>query len=155
RTRQMHGEADYAKMWVSLYESFVRHGDIMLGAGYPVMVNGRYIMASSPIPRWDIPNFHQAETLYLFGAGREKRLYAIPPHTTVVPLEFEDVRFHIEDFNGESCHETGYRKAFLDEIFSDDGSKQFLVNDSNFLDKLRQGAPISPFTNPYLQQIRS
>ncbi len=52
RTRQMHGEADYAKMWVSLYEQFVRHGDIMLGAGYPVKVNGRYIMATSPIPRW-------------------------------------------------------------------------------------------------------
>src|SRR6516164_6997588 len=48
KTRQMHGEADYAKMWVSLYESFVQHGDIMLGAGYPVKINGRYIMAPSP-----------------------------------------------------------------------------------------------------------
>lgn len=155
RTRQMHGEADYARMWVSLYESFVRHGDIMLGAGYPVKVNGRYIMAPSPIPRWDIPNLHQAETLYLFGAGREKRLYAVPPHTTVEPLEFDDVRFHIEDFNGQVCFQTGHRKAFLDEIWHDDGSKQFVINDSNFLDKIRLGEPVVPFTNPYIDQIES
>lgn len=153
RTRQMHGEADYAKMWVSLYESFVRHGDIMLGAGYPVKVNGRYIMAPSPIPRWDVPNLHQSETLYLFGAGREKRLYAVPPHTTVEPLEFEDVRFHIEDFNGSVCYQTGHRRAFLDELFFDDGSKQFVVNDSNFLDKLRLGEQVKPFTNPYIDSI--
>ena len=67
RTRQMHGEADYAKMWVSLYESFVRYGDIMLGAGYPVKVNNRYIMAPSPIPRWDIPNLSHSDGLFLFG----------------------------------------------------------------------------------------
>jgi alpha-D-ribose 1-methylphosphonate 5-phosphate C-P lyase len=153
RTRQMHGEADYAKMWVSLYESFVRHGDIMLGAGYPVKVNGRYIMAPSPIPRWDIPNLHQAKTLYLFGAGREKRLYAVPPHTTVEPLEFEDVKFNIERFNGASCSKTGYRRAFLDELFLDDGSKTFVINDSNFLDKMEQGELVNQFTNPYLQQL--
>lgn len=153
RTRQMHGEADYARMWVSLYESFVRHGDILLGAGYPVKVNGRYIMAPSPIPRWDVPNLHQAETLYLFGAGREKRLYAVPPFTTVEPLEFEDVRFHIEDFNGERCFQTGHRRAFLDEIYFDDGSKQFVINDSNFLDKIRTGERVVPFTNPHIEQI--
>jgi alpha-D-ribose 1-methylphosphonate 5-phosphate C-P lyase len=154
RTRQMHGEADYAKMWVSLYESFVRNGDIMLGAGYPVKVNGRYIMAPSPIPRWDVPNLHMASTLYLFGAGREKRLYAVPPHTSVEPLEFEDVQFHIEDFNGTACSLTGHRRAFLDEIFDDGGAGKFVINDSNFLDKIRQGAPIHPFINPYLAQIQ-
>jgi alpha-D-ribose 1-methylphosphonate 5-phosphate C-P lyase len=155
RTRQMHGEADYAKMWVSLYESFVRSGDIMLGAGYPVMVNRRYIMAPSPIPRWDVPNLHMSETLYLFGAGREKRLYAVPPHTIVEPLEFEDVLFHVEDFNGQSCYQTGRRRAFLDEIYFDDGSKQYVINDSNFLDKVKLGQPIAQFTNPYIEQIAS
>jgi alpha-D-ribose 1-methylphosphonate 5-phosphate C-P lyase len=154
KTRQMHGEADYAKMWVSLYESFVRHGDIMLGAGYPVKVNNRYIMAPSPIPRWDIPNLHQSRTLYLFGAGREKRLYAIPPYTTVEPLEFEDVRFKIEQFRDVSCYKTQYKKAFLDELYLDDGSRQHVINDSNFLDKLETGQPIQAFTNAYLQQIQ-
>jgi len=153
KTRQMHGEADYAKMWVSLYESFVRHGDIMLGAGYPVKVNGRYIMAPSPIPRWDIPNLNQSRTLYLFGAGREKRLYAVPPYTTVEPLEFEDVKFKIEQFRDVSCYKTAYRRAFLDEMYLDDGSRQHVINDSNFLDKVEHGQAVIPFTNPYLEQI--
>ncbi len=153
KTRQMHGEADYAKMWVSLYESFVRHGDIMLGAGYPVKVNGRYIMAPSPIPRWDIPNLSQAKTLYLFGAGREKRLYAVPPFTTVEPLEFEDVKFNIEQFGDQRCYKTKYTRAFLDELYLDDGSRMHVVNDSNFLDKLEAGAEVNPFFNPYLAKI--
>jgi alpha-D-ribose 1-methylphosphonate 5-phosphate C-P lyase len=148
----MHGEADYAKMWVSLYESFVQHGDIMLGAGYPVKVNGRYIMAPSPIPRWDVPNLNHARTLYLFGAGREKRLYAVPPHTTVEPLEFEDVLFKIEKFS-LPCAKTGYRKAFLDELFLDDGSKEYVINDSNFMDKMELGMDVQQFVNPYLQKI--
>jgi alpha-D-ribose 1-methylphosphonate 5-phosphate C-P lyase len=153
KTRLMHGEADYAKMWVSLYESIVRHGDIMLGAGYPVKVNDRYIMAPSPIPRWDVPNLHQARTLYLFGAGREKRLYAVPPYTKVEPLEFEDIKFRIEQFRDVTCYKTHYKKAFLDELYIDDGSRHHVVNDSNFLDKLEQGQPVHPFTNPYLERI--
>jgi alpha-D-ribose 1-methylphosphonate 5-phosphate C-P lyase len=161
RTRQMHGEADYAKMWVSLYESFVRYGDIMLGAGYPVKVNDRYIMAPSPIPRWDIPNLHMSKALFLFGAGREKRLYAVPPHTKVEPLEFEDVKFNIEDFSGRACHRTGYNKAFLDELYLDDGSRHHVVNDSNFLDKLseagdtRQMSITRQHKNKYLNQLES
>jgi len=31
--------------------------------------------------------------LQLFGAGREKRIYAIPPHTQVTSLDFEDHPF--------------------------------------------------------------
>jgi len=153
RTRQMHGEADYARMWVSLYESFVRYGDIMLGAGYPVKVNDRYIMAPSPIPRWDVPNLHQSKALFLFGAGREKRLYAVPPHTRVEPLEFEDVKFNIENFSGSSCSRTGYKKAFLDELYLDDGSKHHVINDSNFLDKLSEKAEAKQHSNKYLNQL--
>jgi len=150
RTRQMHGEADYAKMWVSLYESFVQHGDIMLGAGYPVMVDKRYIMAPSPIPKWDVPNLNQSKALHLFGAGREKRLYAVPPHTIVEPLEFEDVKFHPENFKGIPCYKTGYKKAFLDELYFDDGTQHYVVNDSNFLDKLLEKAAPVQHHNKYL-----
>lgn len=155
KTRQMHGEADYAKMWVSLYESFVRYSDIMLGADYPVKVNDRYIMAPSPIPRWDIPNLHQSKALLLFGAGREKRLYAIPPHTRVEPLEFDDVKFDIEKFPGIACYKTGYKKAFLDELYFDDGSKHHVINDSNFLDKLSERTSTRQHRNKYLNQRES
>ena len=153
KTRQMHGEADYAKIWVSLYEQYVAFGDIMLGAGYPVKVNGRYIMATSPIPRWDIPNLHQADALFLYGAGREKRLYAVPPHTIVEPLEFEDIKFAIESFAGISCYKTANRKAFMDELFFDDGSKHHVINDSNYMDKLLENMPAKQHVNKYLNQL--
>ena len=155
KTRQMHAESDYAKMWLTLYEAFVKWGAVMHGADYPVMVNNRYIMAPSPIPRWDIPNLNNAECLYLFGAGREKRLYAVPPHTKVEPLEFEDVKFHIEDFSDVKCASSGYNIAYMDEMFQDDGvSKKFYVNDSNFLDKLLEKKKVIQHSNKYLNKIK-
>ncbi len=154
KTREMHAEADYAKMWVSLYESFVRFGDLMQGAGYPVKVNGRYIMSPSPIPRWDIPNLNDSPNLYLFGAGREKRLYAVPPHTKVEPLEFEDIKFDIEGFEGLQCALSGAEVAFLDELYEDDGHSRYVVNDSDFLDKLVKPTGDRPaqWNNKYLLQ---
>jgi alpha-D-ribose 1-methylphosphonate 5-phosphate C-P lyase len=150
RTRQMHAEADYAKIWVSLYEAFVRFGTMMRGSGYPIKVNGRYIATPSPIPRWDVPNLSNANCLYLFGAGREKRIHAIPPHTRVEPLEFEDVKFKVEEFLGIRCSASGQDKAFMDELFGDEGQRSHVVNDSNFLDKLKIGQrpPQRLFTNP-------
>lgn len=150
KTRLMHAEADYSKLWVSLYEAYVRYGSLMRGAGYPVRVNGRFMMSPSPIPRWDVPNLSHARCLYLFGAGREKRIYAVPPHTTVEPLEFEDVRFRVEDWQGTVCAYSGESDAFLDEIYEEDSTRKFVVNDSNFLDKLRSGPrpPQRLFTNP-------
>jgi alpha-D-ribose 1-methylphosphonate 5-phosphate C-P lyase len=154
KTRQMHAEKNYAKIWLTLYESYVKWGDIMRGAGYPVMVNGRYVMSPSPIPRWDIPNLSNSDCLYLFGAGREKRLYAVPPHTQVDPLEFEDVLFHIEDFKNIKCASSGHNKAFMDEMFQDDGvSKKYYVNDSNFLDKILENKPVIQHTNKYLSEL--
>ncbi len=35
-------------------------------------------MNPSPTPKFDNPKLHEAECLYLFGAGREKKIYAIP-----------------------------------------------------------------------------
>ena len=92
----MHAEGDYSAMWVSLYEDIVRNGMITRTTGYPVLVAGRYVMATTPIPRWDVPRLHRSEHLNLFGAGREKRIYAVPPHTDVVPLTFDDVPFEVE-----------------------------------------------------------
>ena len=85
------------------------------------MVNDRYIMAPTPIPRWDIPKLNMADALFLFGAGREKRLYAVPPYTTVVPLEFEDYRFEVESFEGKRCARCGATDTFLDETRAADG----------------------------------
>ncbi len=135
-TRRMHAEADYGRMWLFLYEDIVKFDEITIGYRYPVTVNGRYVMDPSPIPRWDIPKLHMAETLYLFGAGREKRIYAVPPHTPVEPLEFEDYRFRVEDFRGKACERCGATDTYLDEIIDDiSGSRLYFCSDTGYCDK--------------------
>ncbi|GAA3369718.1 hypothetical protein GCM10017744_090540 [Streptomyces antimycoticus] len=110
---RMHAEGDYSAMWVSLYEDIVRNGMITASTGYPVLVGGRYVMATSPIPRWDVPRLHEAEHLNLFGAGREKRIYAVPPHTEVRPLTFDDVPFEVEHEPGGHCKFCGSDDVYL------------------------------------------
>jgi len=134
-TRRMHAEGDYARMWLHLYEDIVRYGEISISYRYPVTVNGHYIMDPSPIPRWDVPKLHMAETLYLFGAGREKRIYAIPPYTAVEPLEFEDHKFRVEQFPNACCR-CGSCNSYLDEVINDaDGSRRYFCSDTGYCDK--------------------
>jgi alpha-D-ribose 1-methylphosphonate 5-phosphate C-P lyase len=130
--RQMHAERDYSRMWLAIYEDIVRRGELGGAAGYPVLVNDRFIMAPSPIPRWDIPKLNMADALFLFGAGREKRLYAVPPYTRVAPLEFEDYRFEVESFDGKACVRCSATDAFLDEVVLADGSKFYSCSDTAF-----------------------
>ena len=68
-------------MQVRLYEDIARHGQVTTSYNYPVLVNGRYLMAPSPIPKFDNPKMDRMPALQLFGAGREKRIYAVPPYT--------------------------------------------------------------------------
>ena len=63
------------------------------------MVNDRYIMSPTPIPRFDNPKMNYLPALQLFGAGREKRIYAIPPYTKVKSLDFEDYPFTVEKWD--------------------------------------------------------
>ena len=126
-TRRMHAEADYSRMWLHLYENIVKFKEIMIGSRYPVVVNDRYIMDPSPIPRWDNPKLHMAEPLYLFGAGREKRIYAIPPYTSVISLEFEDHTFRVEDFGDFACQRCGSTDTFLNEIIDDSDGKRIFM----------------------------
>lgn len=90
-TKLMHAEADYTGIWLQLYESIMKYGKVTIATEYPVTVEDRYVMNPSPIPKYDNPRLHESECLYLFGAGREKKIYAIPPHTKVVSLAFDDV----------------------------------------------------------------
>ena len=68
-------------------------------------------MATTPIPRWDVPKLHRAGFLSLFGAGREKRIYAVPPHTDVEPLTFDDVPFEVERTPGARCRALRHRRV--------------------------------------------
>jgi alpha-D-ribose 1-methylphosphonate 5-phosphate C-P lyase len=92
-TRRMHALADYGLMHVKLYEDVARFGQISISYDYPVMVNHRHLMSPSPVPAFDNPKMHMMPALQLFGAGREKRIYAVPPWTEVRSLDFEDHPF--------------------------------------------------------------
>jgi alpha-D-ribose 1-methylphosphonate 5-phosphate C-P lyase len=52
-TRKMHALAEYGVMHVKLYEDIAQHGRITKSYDYPVVVNERYVMAPSPIPKLD------------------------------------------------------------------------------------------------------
>jgi alpha-D-ribose 1-methylphosphonate 5-phosphate C-P lyase len=139
KARRMHAEKDYSKMWLYLYESIAKHGEITVGARYPVLVNATYLMDPSPIPRWDVSKLHDAPFLSLFGAGREKRIYAVPPHTSVEPLEFEDHRFRVERFP-EPCRRCGSADAYLDELADETtGAAYFVCSDTDSCDRRLAG----------------
>jgi alpha-D-ribose 1-methylphosphonate 5-phosphate C-P lyase len=133
--RQMHTDGDYGLMWLLLYEQLVRYKFVTHATGYPSVVNSRFIMDPSPIPRWDTPKLHQAEHLTLLSAGREKRLYAVPPYTNVKPLEFDDVPFRVEEQEGWVCQKSGVTNKFMNEIPQDDGSSVYEISDSDYLQK--------------------
>jgi alpha-D-ribose 1-methylphosphonate 5-phosphate C-P lyase len=134
RSRRMHAEADYGSMYVKLYEDIARMGRITTAYDYPVMVNGRYLMRPSPIPRFDNPKLDRSPALMLFGAGREKRIYALPPHTPVKSLDFEDHPFSIERWT-QRCQRCGSGDSFLDEIVIDDrGTRRFVCSDTDHCD---------------------
>lgn len=131
-TRKMHAYSEYGSMYVKLYEDIARHGCIATSYDYPVLVNGRYVMSPSPIPKFDNPKLSNSPALQLFGAGREKRIYALPPYTRVQSLDFEDHPFAVETWE-MNCALCGSSQSFLDEIILDDqGKRMFVCSDSNF-----------------------
>ncbi len=131
-TRTMHALQDYGVINVKLYEDISRFGHIATSYAYPVRVNDHYIMDPSPIPKFDNPKLNNSAALMLFGAGREKRLYALPPFTKVESLDFEDYPFEIQKWP-ESCAICGSDDSFLDEVVMDDqGNHIFVCSDTDY-----------------------
>lgn len=137
-TRKMHALEDYGLMHVKLYEDIARHGHISTAYAYPVRVEGRYVMDPSPIPKFDNPKLEMA-ALQLFGAGREQRIYAVPPYTQVVSLDFED--FPFEPMRADrDCALCGAGDSYLDEVITDDlGGRMFVCSDTDYC-RGRRGA---------------
>ncbi len=131
-TRKMHALEEYGAMHVQLYEDIALYGHIATTYDYPVIVNERYLMRPSPIPKFDNPKMHMNPALQLFGAGREKRIYALPPFTSVRSLDFEDYPFEIQKWD-QACAICGCKTSFLDEVIMDDqGRKMFICSDTDF-----------------------
>ncbi len=139
-TRWMHANADYAAMHVKLYEDVARFGRIVTTYDYPVVVNERYLMRPSPIPKFDNPKLDRCPALLLFGAGREKRIYAVPPYTSVRSLDFEDYPFTVETWD-RACEFCGATDSFLDEVILDDrGSQLFVCSDTDHCNSRQRAA---------------
>ena len=137
-TRRMHALAEYGVMRVKLYEDIARFGHIATTYDYPVVVNSRYLMRPSPIPKFDNPKMHRNPALQLFGAGREKRIYAVPPYTDVVSLDFEDHPFEVQRWDA-TCSLCGSADSFLDEVIVDDaGGRMFVCSDSEYCQRQRE-----------------
>jgi alpha-D-ribose 1-methylphosphonate 5-phosphate C-P lyase len=96
-------------------------------------------MDPSPIPKFDNPKIGDCPALQLFGAGREKRIYAIPPYTQVVSLDFEDHPF--EPYRHDAtCELCGADDSFLDEVITDDlGNRMFVCSDTDYCESRRAG----------------
>ncbi|MEM9447980.1 MAG: alpha-D-ribose 1-methylphosphonate 5-phosphate C-P-lyase PhnJ [Cyanobacteria bacterium P01_E01_bin.6] len=139
-TRKMHALEDYGPMYVRLYEDITKHGYIATAYDYPVMVNDRYMMRPSPIPRFDNPKMDNNPALQLFGAGREKRLYAVPPYTSVKSLDFDDHPFTVESWD-KTCEFCGSAESYLDEVVvSDQGDRIWICSDTDYCNQRQQAA---------------
>ncbi|WP_076365903.1 alpha-D-ribose 1-methylphosphonate 5-phosphate C-P-lyase PhnJ [Phaeovulum vinaykumarii] len=131
-TRRMHALEDYGLMHVKLYEDIARHGEIATSYAYPVRVAGRHVMDPSPIPKFDNPKLSGNAAIQLFGAGREQRIYAVPPWTQVVSLDFEDHPFTPSKADA-ACDLCGAAGSYLDEVITDDaGSRMFVCSDTDY-----------------------
>ena len=140
--RKLHGYREYGLMGVKLFEDVARWGHIETTYDYPVLVHGRYVMAPSPIPKFDNPKMHRSPALQLFGAGREKRIYAVPPFTEVVSLDFEDHPFAVQAFT-EPCALCGATGVYLDEVILDDaGGHMFVCSDTDFCEGRREAGHV-------------
>ncbi|MFN4158782.1 MAG: alpha-D-ribose 1-methylphosphonate 5-phosphate C-P-lyase PhnJ [Gemmobacter sp.] len=131
-TRRMHALQDYGLMHVKLYEDIARHGSIATSYAYPVKVEGRYVMDPSPIPKFDNPRLSDCAAIQLFGAGREQRIYALPPYSCAVSLDFDDHPFTPSKAPG-ACALCGSGSSYLDEVIVDDaGGRMFVCSDTDY-----------------------
>ena len=147
-TRRMHALEDYGLMHVKLYEDIAHHGHIATSYAYPVKVAGRYVMDPSPTPKFDNPKMDRCPALQLFGAGREKRIYAVPPYTQVTSLDFEDYPFELPTWDA-ACALCGDDRTFLDEVLLDDqGNRMFVCSDTDHCAGRRRAGHVGTDTAP-------
>lgn len=131
-TKRLHAEKEYSGAWLMLFEQIMKYGEMSTGADHPVMVNDRYVMAPSPIPKFDNPKMNHSKALILLGAGREKKIYAVPPYTKIVSLAFEDYEFKRENVENKVCRLCGKTGVYMDELVNEfTGETYYQCNDTS------------------------
>ncbi|MFZ5944830.1 MAG: alpha-D-ribose 1-methylphosphonate 5-phosphate C-P-lyase PhnJ [Bacillota bacterium] len=132
-TKRLHADKEYSGVWLMLFEQIMVHGSMATGADHPVLVHDRYVMAPSPIPRFDNPKLDHSKALILLGAGREKKIYAVPPYTKVVSLAFDDYPFEVERMAERQCRLCGASGVYFDELIDEKtNTKYYQCNDISY-----------------------
>jgi alpha-D-ribose 1-methylphosphonate 5-phosphate C-P lyase len=89
-------------------------------------------MDPSPIPKFDNPKLSVNPAIQLFGAGREQRIYALPPWTEAISLDFDDHPFETSKAP-HGCALCGAKDSYLDEVITNDqGGRMFACSDTDF-----------------------
>ena len=71
--------------------------------------------------------------------AEKKKIYAIPPHTQVVSLAFDDVPFEKESFTGKKCRICGSNNTYLDEMFdSATGENFYQCSDTSYCKEVQE-----------------
>ena len=141
-TRKMHAFAEYGVAHIGLYEDIARYGQVITTSAYPVVTNRRHLMSPTPIPKFDNPKMADNPAIQLFGAGREKRIYAVPPYTSVRSLDFDDHPFTPRNWKG-TCALCRSTSSYLDELLTDDrGGRVFVCSDTDYCAKRRVSQPM-------------
>jgi alpha-D-ribose 1-methylphosphonate 5-phosphate C-P lyase len=98
----------------------------------------------------DIARHGHIATTYAYPVkGREQRIYALPPFTGVVSLDFEDHPFERTRFE-RPCALCGAADVYLDEIVTDDaGGRMFVCSDTDHCERRREAA-----AEPQAQEAR-
>lgn len=113
--RLRHAHHDYGLVRTALFEMWSRHGEASLGYDHPVVVAGGALMSPSPVPAMDNARLHLMPAPQIFGAARERRVYALPAYCPVQSLAFEDVDCIPPKVPG-NCLICGSTEHYLDNI---------------------------------------
>lgn len=131
KTKKMHADQNYSGAYLRLFEQIVKFGKTATGANHSVMVNDRYLMAPSPIPKFDNPKMHMNDGIIFLSAGREKKIYAISPYCKVESLAFDDYPFEIEKIDGAYCVDCKRDNVFLDILEDKNGKIIYKCNETS------------------------
>ena len=104
------------------------------------MVNGRYVMAPSPIPKFDNPKMHRiAGAAAVRGRPREADLRRAAANRRSCSLDFEDHPFEVQRWD-RPCALCGADDSYLDEVVTDDrGGRMFVCSDTDLLRAATRG----------------
>lgn len=110
-----HANHDYGIVRTMLFENWLHYGETSLCYDHPVVVENGALMSPSPVPACDNARMTNIEAIQIFGAARERRIYALPAYCHVNNLGFSDVPCLPPKPDG-NCAICGSGDHYLDNI---------------------------------------